>query len=87
MKSMANEVVKIIGEVITTVEEKLPSDNISDARELLDHNEWGEALSLIYTQLYEYDVKVSRTTFDQIELAGKKMRLDSKGWEILEIED
>lgn len=83
---MGNEVIGIVGEVIDAVDGKLPVENINDARELLEHDEWGEALSLVYTQLYEYDVKVSQSTFDQIKLAGEKMGLDSKGWEVLEIE-
>ena len=83
---MKNEVTGIVGEVIDAVDGKLPVENIVDARELLEHNEWGEALSLIYTQLYEYDVAISRTIFDQIEVAGNKMGLDRKGWEVLEIE-
>jgi hypothetical protein len=83
---MRNKVISIVGEVIDAVDGKLPVENINDARELLEHNEWGEALSLIYTQLYEYDVKISQSTLDQIKLAGEQMGLDSKGWEVLEIE-
>lgn len=84
---MKTEVVGIVEKVIDAVDGALPVDNINDARELLEHDEWGEALSLIYTQLYEYDVKVSQSTFEQIKLAGRKMGLDSKGWEVLGIED
>lgn len=83
---MRNKVIGIVRGVINAVDGKLPVENINDARELLEHGEWGEALSLIYTQLYEYDVKVSQSTFDQIKLAGEKMGLDSKDWEVLEIE-
>ena len=80
---MKNEVVNIIRDVINDVKGKLPVENINDAHELLDHDEWGEALSLIYTQLYEYDEEISQETFEQIKLAGEKMGLDSKGWEVL----
>ena len=83
---MKTEITGIVARVIDAVEGTLPVDNINDARELLEHDEWGEALSLIYTQLYEYDVKVSQSTFELIKSAGSKMGLDSKGWEVLEIE-
>jgi hypothetical protein len=83
---MRNEIADIVGKVIHAVDGALPVENITDARELLDHDEWGEALSLIYTQLYEYDVKISRSVFKDIELAGNKMGLDSKEWEVLEVE-
>jgi hypothetical protein len=83
---MGNEVIEIVEGVIDAVDGKLPVANINDARELLEHDEWGEALSLIYTQLYEYDIAISQSTFDQIELAGRKMELDRKGWEVLKIQ-
>jgi len=35
-------------------------ENVDDANDLLEHAEWGEALSLICTQLFEYDVQNQR---------------------------
>ena len=83
---MRSKVIRIVGEVIEAIDGMLPVENIDDARELLEYGEWGEALHLIYTQLHEYGVKISQSTFDQIKLAGDKMGLDRKGWEVLEIE-
>lgn len=82
---MKNDLPNLLKNIIQNVENKLPPENIRDARQLLDYNEWGESLSLIYTQLYEYDVPVSRLTYDLIESAGTLMKMDKSGWKILTI--
>ena len=40
----------------------------------------GVALENLSTQLYEYDVTVNRTTFEEIESLCKEMGLDTKYW-------
>jgi hypothetical protein len=84
---MSRKAADIIKEVIELVEDRLPAENVSDAREFLDHSEWGEALDLIVTQLYEFDLAVSQSVFSLIDSAGSKMGMDSKDWEILEVVD
>jgi len=82
---MMNKIVSLIEEIIEAVKDDLPADNIMDARELLSHDEWGESLSLIYTQLYEYDIPVSEDVFKMIESAGNQMNMDNQGWKDLTI--
>jgi len=82
---MMNKIVSLIEEIIEAVKDDLPADNIMDARELLSHDEWGESLSLIYTQLYEYDIPVSKDVFKMIESAGNQMNMDNQGWKDLTI--
>jgi hypothetical protein len=58
--------------------------NINDAIDLLEHDEWGESFLLICTQLYEYDVSISRSTYDSIREIGLSMKLDESNWQMLE---
>ena len=69
--------------VLEEVRSSLPEKNAQDASELLEHAEWGEALSLICTQLYEYDVAISGRTYDQIEWLGQQMGMETKEWAML----
>ena len=82
-----SKLVFLIEKVIDAVKDDLPAQNIVDARELLSHNEWGEALYLIYTQLYEYDISISKDTYQMIESAGTQMSMDRRGWEMLTIKE
>lgn len=85
MDQFRKEIVALVGNIIDAVDGKLPVANIADARELLDHNEWGEALLLICTQLGEYEVPVSRDVLGQIVRAGEKIGYDKEVWEGLEV--
>jgi len=69
--------------ILRTVENSLPKENVRDASELLEHDEWGVAFSLICTQIYEYDVPISEATFSLIESVGQQMRLPPKEWTML----
>ena len=57
---------------------------MQDAVDLLEHDEWGECLSLVCTQLYEYDIAINRNTFESIQRIGKLMQMSPKEWENLE---
>lgn len=87
MNLFRNEIIEMVGKIIDAVDGKLPAQNIADAGELLDHNEWGVALSLVCTQLQEHDVPVSGKLFRQIALAGEKMGLGPEVWDGLEVGD
>ena len=73
-----------IRSVLDEVRSSLPGENVKDATALLEHAEWGEALSLICTQLYEYEVAISGRTYDQIEWLGQQMNMASNEWTMLE---
>ena len=61
----------------------LPEANIADATELILHGEYGEALELICTQVYEYEVPVSADAYKVIEECGKRMQMDESSWSFL----
>lgn len=70
--------------VMNEVSGCLPAENVKDARELLDYNEMGEALSLICTHLYEYNISISRDTYDKIASLARRMKMPTEEWEFLE---
>jgi hypothetical protein len=59
---------------------KLPHDNIADARDLIAHGEYGEALDLLCTQVSENEVPVSAEAFKLIEECGKRMEMEESSW-------
>ena len=82
MTGRANSIAEIYA-ILTAVAHKLPGENVTDARELLDHDEWGEALSLICTQIYEYEVAIDLRLFERIQRIGKQIELSPSEWELL----
>mgnify|MGYP005821798391 CR=1 FL=1 len=68
-----------VREVLAAVASYLPHD-VANAHDLLDHNEWGAALSLICTQLFEYDVTVSADVYAQIARLARDMELPEGEW-------
>ncbi len=63
--------------------ERLPENNTADARELIAHGEYGEALELLCTQVYEYEVPVTSETYKIIEACGKRMQMEESSWTLL----
>ena len=61
----------------------LPDHNIRDAIELLDYREWGEALVLICTQLYEFEVAITDAHYERIQSAAERMELKESEWEFV----
>jgi len=72
-----------IRSVLENVGGALPKENVNDAYELLEHAEWGESLSLICTQLYEYDVMITGEIYEQIERLGQQMEMSPDEWTML----
>jgi hypothetical protein len=62
----------------------LPGENVADAKELITHGEYGEALELICTQIFEYGVPVPSVAYKIIEECGKRMQMDDASWSFLE---
>jgi hypothetical protein len=54
----------------------LPDQNITSIIELATHNEWGEAIEVLCTQLFEYDIKVSLKNYAILEEMIKEIGLD-----------
>jgi hypothetical protein len=73
-----------ISSLLEDVRSLLPEQDIAHARELLEHDEFGLALSLIATQLYEYEAPIERRVYDQIATLGREMAMPPAEWVMLE---
>lgn len=83
---MFNKNKSLVRKIIDAVKDKLPEQDIQGAYELVEYNEWGEAFFAICSQLYEYDVSVSVEIFELITFVGNRMKMDSKLWDVLNVE-
>ena len=54
----------------------LPDQNITNIIELATRNEWGEAIEVLCTQLFEYDIKVSLKNYAILERMIKEIGLE-----------
>ena len=76
-------VVSNIRKLLAQTGGQLPPTNVKDAEDLLKYGEWGEALDLVCTQLYEYRITISQELYDIVEQCGLAMNLDAEEWNYL----
>ncbi|HZG79401.1 MAG TPA: MafI family immunity protein [Brevibacillus sp.] len=62
----------------------LPESDRNSLNELLEHDEWGVALETLCGALYEEEINITKTIFEEIKAAGVEMELESSLWESLE---
>ena len=55
----------------------------SSSRELIDHNEGVIAFENICQNIYEYDVRISKELYKEIEELGLRYNLEKGTWEFL----
>ena len=72
-----------IGNLIEQLADILTAQDLMFARELLDAHEYGEALYVIVTQLYEYDSSISMSQYRQINTIGTEMGITPDQWNML----
>ena len=80
----ARKIVNAIQVILNEVKDQLLPEDVTNARELLEHNEWGLALSLICDQLYESGLPINQTTYDKIAALSEEMGLPPHEWKFLE---
>ena len=73
-----------VRELISTVTGDLTEQDVANAMELVEDNEWGIAFDLVCTQLYEYEKTVPEAVFHEIVKLGRTMNLDESLWEGLD---
>lgn len=69
--------------VVAAFSERLPQATLDSADDLIRHGEYGEALEIICTQVYEYEVPVTAKTYSEIERCGQRMEMDEASWSFL----
>lgn len=55
----------------------------NSSRELIDHNEGVIAFENICQNIYEYDVRISKELYNEIEELGLRYNLEKGTWEFL----
>ena len=66
--------------IIAQLDGIVPARDIDNALELVDAGEWGEALSLVCTQLHEHDLAISNKLHRRISACGEAMGMDAHEW-------
>lgn len=61
----------------------LPEKDKKNVVEFVEHGEWGIALDTLCNQIYEHDLKITKTTYDEIEAVGKMMNMNESTWSFL----
>lgn len=84
---MTNNYEKIesaVRETILEIGNELPQRDRKEALDLVDAGEGGIAFELLCTQIFEYDVPITREIYDQIVLVGTAMKMEQSTWGGLE---
>ncbi|MBF0232658.1 MAG: MafI family immunity protein [Desulfamplus sp.] len=74
----------IIMQLISFLKGKLPEQDIVNAIEMLENDEFGEAFEILCTQTYEYDVKVDKQFFVKVVEAAEMMKIGKDSWGFIE---
>ncbi len=53
----------------------LPISDIANAKEMLEHVEYGCAFDVLVTQLYEYSIPITERYYRQLELVAEAMSI------------
>lgn len=75
---------KSISTLLTRAEQfGLPQNDITNAKELLDHSEFGLSLGTIVTQLHEHNIEIDLVTYELIERIARDMHLPIESYSFL----
>lgn len=72
-----------VRQLTVAFESTLPADDVDIAREYLSHNERGIAYEHLCSQLAEFQIPISQSSYEQIVAVGTQMRLPPTNWEQL----
>jgi len=73
--------------VLDGLQERLPGEQIQDMRSLAKAREPGVALENLCSQLFEYDVDVSKAVRDELAALGTAMGIRPDYWSRLQVKD
>ncbi|WP_158085498.1 MafI family immunity protein [Niastella vici] len=61
----------------------MPESDLTNAKELLHHHEFGLGLDTIVTQLYDYNIEIDRETYELIERIAHDLHLPTESYSFL----
>ncbi|AND64207.1 hypothetical protein AX766_07165 [Flavobacterium covae] len=73
MKTLINDLIKLIE---TARVLGLNENDLKNAKDFLDHMEFGLCLDTIITQMYEYDLEIDNDVYGLISKIGERMDLE-----------
>jgi hypothetical protein len=76
MNKNRKTIIRNLQEILQSVKHGITEQNFCDATELIVHDEWGEALDLICTQVIEYDVRLPERVYLLIHETCGLMEID-----------
>lgn len=82
MKSQ--KIILQLHELVNETKEKLPQYDIENILEFIDCDEWGLAYEILCSQIYEYEVSITREFYERIRFLGKKKHINPDVWQNLE---
>jgi hypothetical protein len=62
----------------------LNEEDINNAKELLEHQEYGLSFDTLITQIYEYDIEITKDVYSLIAFIGKELGLQTKNYSFME---
>ncbi len=74
---------KQVRSLLNSVSSLLTQNDVINAKDLIEHEEWGIAFELIYTQLHEYDAVLSVNQIEKIKQLADLMELEDDCWDCL----
>jgi len=62
---------------------ELSKEDINNAKELLKHQEYGLSFDTLITQIYEYDIEITKDIYNLITIIGKDLGLPTKNYSFM----
>lgn len=78
-----NKFKNMVADIVEKATDHLEDRDVLNAKDMLDHNEWGIAFDIVCQQIYEHGSAISDDFYNQIEDAGHAMKMEPDNWEFL----
>ena len=62
----------------------LNKEDIDNAKEFLEHQEYGLSFDTLITQIYEYDIEITKDVYSLITFIGKELGFEAKNYSFME---
>ena len=76
--------VTLLENIVDELQDKILKEDLDQAVEFLDHDEWGLAFEFICDLIYGYKIPISQERYNKIESMGKLMKINDDYWLLLQ---
>lgn len=67
--------------ILHEVKKELPSEDVKKVVELVENNEFGIAYETLCTQIYEYEVRITKKFYEMVSFYGESIKIQPSIWE------